>query len=622
MIDRIHKRFIVSFVSAASCFSLLASCALEKKDSSSDIGLTAKPAVVRILSACRGDVIFPKGKDNVEHYGPYSYTPGFAETGFFVSGSGYIVTNYTNITFADNSFRKGEDACQHALIRNAIEDHMGLIVTPSEVEKIRAEGGSTLSELEYVSHNNEAEVIEVIKSAKVTRSGSSEQPEDGPPSSVEMLNKVILHNGEMLDFDVKEAGDNGSGEGKGKDIAVIKVETQEAPTLQFSDLDVSDLEISDEISVVSYPQIADTSDMVKFFNNSFDNELEAKEQYKSHLKEATVTEGKISNPSKSLDTQVQVIQLDVTVAGGSDGSPALDESGRVIGLMSFAGVDRDRGSSIPFAIPSETVLEFVRMSGSPTEQLSKTDELYKAGLAFYRKGDYVKAREQFEAVLSSFPSHSEADRLIKICSDKIAESRIDKRYIPLLIGSGIVLAILAAAGQRLKGRLGLAHSDGYAPEIGATSANVNERGLTVRGRSHKPRPTNMWGNMTRIFRSHTEVRKQPCITLENIDKDEIEFVLVKDEHHIGRDPDWSDLKIPEDGWEIISRHHATLRREGNGYRIYDGDSRTGSTNKTFINNEPIPVNEGVPLNDGDVLVIGQDPKRKVTMKYSKNSQQR
>mgnify|MGYP001795512681 CR=1 FL=1 len=132
----------------------------------------------------------------------------------------------------------------------------------------------------------------------------------------------------------------------------------------------------------------------------------------------------------------------------------------------------------------------------------------------------------------------------------------------------------------------------------------------------------MWANVTGVFRPHTEVGKQPCVILENQSHEKIEFLLANSEHHIGRDPDWSDLKIPEFGWEIISRHHATLRREGDNYVIYDGDGRTGSTNKTFIDDVPVSVNEGVTLKDGDVLLIGKDPDRQVKMTYARTASKR
>lgn len=66
----------------------------------------------------------------------------------------------------------------------------------------------------------------------------------------------------------------------------------------------------------------------------------------------------------------------------------------------------------------------------------------------------------------------------------------------------------------------------------------------------------------------------------------------------------------------------SLTAEFTLYEIYDGDGRTGSTNKTFIDDVPVSVNEGVPLKDGDVLLIGKDPDKQVKMTYARTANRR
>jgi ABC transport system ATP-binding/permease protein len=77
------------------------------------------------------------------------------------------------------------------------------------------------------------------------------------------------------------------------------------------------------------------------------------------------------------------------------------------------------------------------------------------------------------------------------------------------------------------------------------------------------------------------------------------------------------LYLPDEGWEVVSRQHATLKREGSDYRIFDNHS----ANKVLINGNPIP-DEGYLLRDDDELKIGHDPKSVVSIAYSNPSHQR
>jgi hypothetical protein len=66
---------------------------------------------------------------------------------------------------------------------------------------------------------------------------------------------------------------------------------------------------------------------------------------------------------------------------------------------------------------------------------------------------------------------------------------------------------------------------------------------------------------------------------------------------IGRDDDVS-LRIPD---QSVDRHHAELVRVGDGVRIVDLGSATG----TFVNDEPVHFGAAATLRDGDVVRIGR-----------------
>ena len=75
---------------------------------------------------------------------------------------------------------------------------------------------------------------------------------------------------------------------------------------------------------------------------------------------------------------------------------------------------------------------------------------------------------------------------------------------------------------------------------------------------------------------------------------EREFELTRVQSTIGRSPD-NDIPIPD---PEISRRHAQIVRQSNGYAIVD----LGSTNGTFVND--VRVTELTPLQHGDLIRLG------------------
>jgi energy-coupling factor transporter ATP-binding protein EcfA2 len=81
--------------------------------------------------------------------------------------------------------------------------------------------------------------------------------------------------------------------------------------------------------------------------------------------------------------------------------------------------------------------------------------------------------------------------------------------------------------------------------------------------------------------SHFQTNSQPYVELKSRGRVQ-QFSLTQDEHRLGRDRQWADFALPDEGWDVLSGHHAVFRRNGTHYWIYDGDG-TGksSTNGTF-----------------------------------------
>jgi ABC-type multidrug transport system ATPase subunit len=115
------------------------------------------------------------------------------------------------------------------------------------------------------------------------------------------------------------------------------------------------------------------------------------------------------------------------------------------------------------------------------------------------------------------------------------------------------------------------------------------------------------------FEEETHVNPQTFLVLNNQGQI-LQLPLEKDEHRLGRDHSWADLKV-DISWEVVSRKQLTLKKEGEDYRIYDGDGVRPSSNGIFINQTRINSHEGCLLKNGMQLEIGNNPNGRVLLAY-------
>lgn len=124
--------------------------------------------------------------------------------------------------------------------------------------------------------------------------------------------------------------------------------------------------------------------------------------------------------------------------------------------------------------------------------------------------------------------------------------------------------------------------------------------------------------MTNTSGSKTILAQVPSITLRNNQGKILgPFDLKKDLHRLGRNPEKADLVVPEsNNWMMVSGCQASFTKEGNNYRIYDGDQVTPSSNRLFLNNSLITPKQGLLLQDGMEITIGTVMGNHIIITYS------
>ncbi|RCJ28550.1 maltooligosyl trehalose synthase [Nostoc minutum NIES-26] len=94
----------------------------------------------------------------------------------------------------------------------------------------------------------------------------------------------------------------------------------------------------------------------------------------------------------------------------------------------------------------------------------------------------------------------------------------------------------------------------------------------------------------------------------------IYFELKEQQHILGRDRTFADLVVPED-WQLVGRCQALLRKDGEDYRIYDGNGDKPSTNGLYINHIRITPESGYSLKNDTEIRIGHNCNNQVVLTY-------
>jgi hypothetical protein len=227
--------------------------------------------------------------------------------------------------------------------------------------------------------------------------------------------------------------------GGGKDIAILKIEAKNLPTVRLGDSDK--VQEQDPVVVVGYPGVAQFNPLVS----------------RESALSPSITSGHIS--SMKFDWKgTPVIQTDAAITHGNSGGPAFNRDGDVIGVATFGSSDwaGREVAGFNFLVPVNTAKEFVRELGITTNQPSLFDQLWGEALDLYYAENHRSAITKFDEVLRSLPNYEEAKKLQLKSQEYVAEhpviSYLKETNWMTLVGVIAVLLIVAGVALTLKKR--------------------------------------------------------------------------------------------------------------------------------------------------------------------------
>ena len=208
---------------------------------------------------------------------------------------------------------------------------------------------------------------------------------------------VVLSNGFRLPATVVKYSPPVAGEAmSGRDLALLRLEAADMPSLTLGDSTA--LKIGDRLHILGFPGVVVTHELLNA----------------SAKVEATVTNGAVSGFKQDVANQ-PVIQTDAPAAWGTSGGPAVDDRGKVVGVLTFVanspGAENASVQGFNFVIPAAAIQEFLRGTPVPAGEQSRFNAAWHAGLSAFFAGRYSEAEKSFAEANRLMPELPDVRRI-------------------------------------------------------------------------------------------------------------------------------------------------------------------------------------------------------------------
>ncbi|MBI4736728.1 MAG: trypsin-like peptidase domain-containing protein [candidate division NC10 bacterium] len=394
--------------------------------------LKVKPAVVIIVTEVSGEVHL-----GCPNRSPQRVTPAPSQahgTGYVVTPDGYILTNgHVVQPYYEKDDREVREAFLHQAIEQAcLESGLSDERKKAAVERLVPRVAPTAS-------------VELKKTLAVVL-----------PNRDKFVAEVKAYSPALSERPGKRVSGGGGGATEsGKDVAVLKIDARNLPTIPLGDSDR--VQVGQPIRILGFPGVVMYHDLLD----------------RRSAVEASVTTGHVS--SLKLDARGgQVIQTDAAASWGNSGGPAINEQGEVVGMLTFISLTSDETQAIQgfnFLVPVNTVKEFARAAGVALDKTSPFNIVWHEAVDRYGRGDWAGAQSRLDAANRLVPNLPDVQRLQTDAQLRLLQA--SPWPSPLLFG-GVAVAALAVAGGawvmlRRRGRPVPAPATPAVPEPGTTA---------------------------------------------------------------------------------------------------------------------------------------------------------
>jgi S1-C subfamily serine protease len=242
------------------------------------------------------------------------------------------------------------------------------------------------------------------------------------------------------------------------DVAVIKINTTNQPTVALAQ-SAGDLASGDEIVALGFPGSA--------------------QNLPSGFTEPQKAFGHVSNIRSEGTTQV--VEVDADLEGGFSGGPVVNNSGQVIGLVSFT-ILQDTGEAAQQYLRTVDDIRTALGAAGVQARRGPVDTAFQDAMNLFWDNHFSAAVPQYRNVTSLSPGHplatkylSEAQGKAGTAADVPVEEEGGLPIIPIAVGAGvvvvIVIVVLVVVSRRKKPAPAVGAPAGYAaaPPTGAPS---------------------------------------------------------------------------------------------------------------------------------------------------------
>lgn len=459
---------------------------------------------------------------------------GGSGSGWLVTPDGYLVTNGHVV---DMFHARNEEELKQQLLFQFIQENY--------IAQLQQEIGRQLTQEELVQV-----IPELTQRAQV-----------GLAKNLQ----VVLQNGDRFPAEVKQFSPGisqlpgrisfpGMEFESGKDVAVLKVEGRDLPTVPIGDSDA--LSLGDDLYVAGYPAVV--------ANHPY---LSERTQM-----EPSFTRGSVSSVKLAVAGS-EVMQMDASTTWGNSGGPVFNGRGEVVGMTTFGSIAPQSDGSqqaiqgFNFAVPTYTILEFVRSEGV-TPAAGLFNATWSNALDAYYAEDWSDAVEALDEVLRV---HAGLPDAVQMRSQAVAQ-RATESGPPWMI-MGLVAAGLALVAYGLMVRRRARMVPAVAGAVGASGA----------------------AGAARVSRRSAALSAGPRLVVSDGPLRGNRFDIASGGLKIGRDPDSCQIVLTE---AATSREHALIVPSADSGAVVIRN--LSGTNPTYLNGRPI---QEATLSPGDRIRI-------------------